>query len=244
MEHQDAAIRKLLDEMRLMEAGLSDGISSDNTTENLFSPRDESSRLVASSRLLASSRAFLGPPALSWTGSSAPPSPSSQHQPPPALAPSRRRNCISTTSTQSPPRGPARRCRRRRSRCSTKGPVRASRESIFDEEPSNSYTDYVDVSCHDNGSVQVLQLERFDLAGCTPFLDAPSRGYVAYVPFGSLMIMRPVQLQELALSLLTSARSFLWVFWPELVATKLPHATLSCAAHEVFEVFPLSFPAA
>jgi hypothetical protein len=54
MEHQDAAIRKLLDEMRLMEAGLSDGISSDSTTENLLSPRDESSRLVASSR------AFLG----------------------------------------------------------------------------------------------------------------------------------------------------------------------------------------
>jgi hypothetical protein len=117
-------------------------------------------------------------------------------------------------------------------------------ESIFDEEPSNPYSEYVDVSCHDNGSVKVLQLERFDLAGCTPFLDASSRGYVAYVPFGSLMIMRPVQLQELTLSLLTSARSFLWVFWPELVATKLPHAALSCAAHEVFEVFPLSFRAA
>jgi hypothetical protein len=52
-------------------------------TENLSSPRDESSRL------LASSQAFPGPPAPSWTGSSSPPPPSSQHQSPPAPVPSR-----------------------------------------------------------------------------------------------------------------------------------------------------------
>lgn len=45
-------------------------------------------------------------------------------------------------------------------------------EPIFDEDPNGSITECVDVSCHGNGSVQGLQLERLGLAGSVPDLDA------------------------------------------------------------------------
>ena len=53
---------------------------------------------------------------------------------------------------------------------------------------------------------------RADDKACLSFLDAQPYGSVVYVAFGSLMVMSPAQLQELALALLASARPFLWVF--------------------------------
>ncbi|KAG0547046.1 hypothetical protein BDA96_01G045600 [Sorghum bicolor] len=65
---------------------------------------------------------------------------------------------------------------------------------------------------------------RADDEACLSFLDAQQpHGSVVYVAFGSLTVMSPVQLQELALALLASARPFLWVFRPGLAA-ELPAA--------------------
>lgn len=64
---------------------------------------------------------------------------------------------------------------------------------------------------------------RADDEACASFLDAQPRGSVTYVAFGSLTVMSPAQLQELALALLASARPFLWVFRPGLAA-ELPPA--------------------
>ncbi|TKW40015.1 hypothetical protein SEVIR_1G218000v4 [Setaria viridis] len=62
---------------------------------------------------------------------------------------------------------------------------------------------------------------RADDEDCLSFLDAQLRGSVVYVAFGSLAVMSPAQLQELALALDASGRPFLWVFRPGL-AGKLP----------------------
>jgi hypothetical protein len=64
---------------------------------------------------------------------------------------------------------------------------------------------------------------RADDEACVSFLDAQPHGSVVYVAFGSLTVMSPAQLQELALALLASARPFLWVFRPGLAA-ELPAA--------------------
>ncbi|RLN17774.1 UDP-glycosyltransferase 83A1-like [Panicum miliaceum] len=64
---------------------------------------------------------------------------------------------------------------------------------------------------------------RTDDETCLSFLDAQPHGSVVYVAFGSLTVMSPAQLQELALALGTSGRPFLWVFRPGL-AGKLPTA--------------------
>ncbi|CAL4933049.1 unnamed protein product [Urochloa decumbens] len=64
---------------------------------------------------------------------------------------------------------------------------------------------------------------RSDDEACLSFLDAQPHGSVVYVAFGSLTVMSPMQLQELALALGASGRPFLWVFRPGL-AGKLPTA--------------------
>jgi UDP:flavonoid glycosyltransferase YjiC (YdhE family) len=62
-----------------------------------------------------------------------------------------------------------------------------------------------------------------DDEACLSFLDAQPRGSVVYVAFGSLAVMSPAQLQELAHALSASGRPFLWVLRPGL-AGKLPTA--------------------
>jgi len=66
---------------------------------------------------------------------------------------------------------------------------------------------------------------RADGEACLSFLDAQPQGYVVYVAFGSLAVMSPAQLRELALALAlalgASGRPFLWVLRPGL-AGKLP----------------------
>uniref|UniRef100_A0A0A8YAJ4 UDP-glycosyltransferases domain-containing protein n=1 Tax=Arundo donax TaxID=35708 RepID=A0A0A8YAJ4_ARUDO len=70
---------------------------------------------------------------------------------------------------------------------------------------------------------------RADDKTCHAFLDAQPRGSVVYVAFGSLTVMSPVQLEELALALEASGRSFLWVFRPGL-ARKVPMAFMDLVA--------------
>ncbi|KAF0928526.1 hypothetical protein E2562_004148 [Oryza meyeriana var. granulata] len=56
---------------------------------------------------------------------------------------------------------------------------------------------------------------------CLTFLDEQPPGSVVYVSFGSLTVMSPEQLQELALGLEASGHPFLWVVRPGLTS-KLP----------------------
>lgn len=58
-----------------------------------------------------------------------------------------------------------------------------------------------------------------DDEACLTFLDAHPRGSVVYVAFGSITIMSPAQLQELALGLEASGRPFLWVVRPGLAGS-------------------------
>jgi UDP:flavonoid glycosyltransferase YjiC (YdhE family) len=69
-----------------------------------------------------------------------------------------------------------------------------------------------------------------DNKACLSFLDAQPHGSVVYVAFGSLTVMSPVLLLELALALQASARPFLWVFRPGLT-TKLPTAFTNLLPH-------------
>ncbi|KAL6911412.1 hypothetical protein ACP4OV_000217 [Aristida adscensionis] len=70
---------------------------------------------------------------------------------------------------------------------------------------------------------------RADDEASLSFLDAQPRGSVVYVAFGSLAVMSPAQLEELALGLEASGRPFLWVVRPGL-AGKLPTAFTDLAA--------------
>ncbi|XP_062200171.1 UDP-glycosyltransferase 83A1-like [Phragmites australis] len=69
------------------------------------------------------------------------------------------------------------------------------------------------------------------------FLDAQPHGSVVYVAFGSLTIMSPTQLEELALGLEASGRPFLWVVRPGL-AGKLPTVFMHHGRGKVVEWAP------
>nr|CAB3494715.1 unnamed protein product [Digitaria exilis] len=72
---------------------------------------------------------------------------------------------------------------------------------------------------------------RADDEACLSFLDAQPHGSVVYVAFGSLTVMSPAQLQELALALVASGRPFLWVFRPGLTCGELPTAVRDMVRH-------------
>ncbi|CAL5051901.1 unnamed protein product [Urochloa decumbens] len=70
---------------------------------------------------------------------------------------------------------------------------------------------------HPGGAAAGLSLWEED-AACVAWLDAQAPGSVLYISFGSLAVMSPEQLAELAWGLAATGRPFLWAVRPGLVA--------------------------
>ena len=57
---------------------------------------------------------------------------------------------------------------------------------------------------------------------CLKWLDSEEPNSVVYVNFGSVIVMRPQQLLELAWGLANSKKKFMWVIRPDLVEGEAP----------------------
>ena len=74
---------------------------------------------------------------------------------------------------------------------------------------------YLEDECkHDEMSLNPTSLSLWGETDCSQWLDSKARSSVLYVSFGSMVHMSKAQMEEIAMGLLESEQTFLWVVRP------------------------------